>query len=248
MDFDYKELGLELTEEQAAKLTSAFSAKLESEVTGLKNKRDEFRDKLTATKDQLTQFTSQFDGLDIEAVKSIVSKAGQDEESRLIAEGKLDTVVENRIQRLRQSMDQQLAQEKERADKSAAFAGRFKDKVLADSIRSAAIKSGALPEAMDDFILRAKNTFTLNDDGDAVAVAGDGSVVYGKDGKTPLSPVEWAESLRESAPHLWPRAQGAGPTGDRGGKASLKRSEMNPVQIHEYIQKHGRQEYLKLSK
>ena len=30
------------------------------------------------------------------------------------------------------------------------------------------------------------------------------------------------ESLQETAPHLWPRAQGAGPTGDRGGKSGKK--------------------------
>ncbi|PGP57105.1 hypothetical protein CN998_32605, partial [Bacillus cereus] len=88
------------------------------------------------------------------------------------------------------------------------FASKFRDKVLGDSIRSAAIKAGALPEAADDLILRAKGQFTLNEEGEAIAVDKEGQAILGKDGKTPLTPLEWAESLRESAPHLWPRASG----------------------------------------
>lgn len=68
-----------------------------------------------------------------------------------------------------------------------------------DAIRSAALKAGALPEASDDLILRAKGTFQLNDEGEAVAVDANGDVLFGKDGKTPLTPVEWAESLKETA-------------------------------------------------
>ncbi len=96
-------------------------------------------------------------------------------------------------------------------------------------------------------ILRARSVFQLSEDGQAVAMA-DGEIVYGKDGKTPLSPLEWAEGLRESAPHLWPRAQGAGAVGDKGGKGGKKRSEMSPAEIAAYVKDHGREAYLKLPK
>jgi len=102
--------------------------------------------------------------------------------------------------------------------------------VLADSIRAAAIKAGALPEAAEDIILRARGTFKLSEDGEPIATDRDGQVIYGKDGRTPLSPHEWAESLRETATHLWPRAQGAGPTGDQGGKATQKFSDMTETE------------------
>ncbi|MBL1494686.1 hypothetical protein ELD59_30265, partial [Klebsiella pneumoniae] len=106
---------------------------------------------------------------------------------------------------------------------------KFRDRVLGDAIRSAALKAGALPEASDDLILRAKGTFQLNDEGEAVAVDANGDVLFGKDGKTPLTPVEWAESLKETAPHLFPRAEGSGAGGHKpaGGGGSLKRSEMS---------------------
>jgi len=203
----------------------AIAAAVEAATAGLKNKNTELLGSLKNTKTELEGFKTQFEGLDINAVKGLLAKVGQDEETKLIAEGKLDEVITRRTERLRGDYDKQLAAEKARADKAEAFAAKYSDKVLADSIRAAAIKAGALPEAAEDIILRAKGTFKLSDDGEAIATDRDGEVIYGKDGKTPLSPLEWAESLRETATHLWPRAQGAGQTGDNGGKATKKWGE-----------------------
>jgi len=204
---------------------TAIAAAVDAATLGLKNKNTELLGSLRTTKSELDGFKTQFEGLDIDAVKGLLNKVGQDEETRLLAEGKLDEVISKRTERLRTDYDKQLAAEKSRADKAEAFAAKYSDKVLADSIRAAAIKAGALPEAAEDIILRARGTFKLSEDGEAIATDRDGEVVYGKDGKTPLSPLEWAESLRETATHLWPRAQGAGQTGDNGGKATKKWGE-----------------------
>lgn len=234
MPFEFDAAALGLDDEKAAALKEALSGQvqeyLDKEVSGLKSKNQELLGSLKSTKTELDGLKGQFEGLDIEAVKGLLKRANQDEETRLIAEGKLDEVVTKRTERLRNDMEKQLKAEQERADKAEAFAKRFSDKVLADSIRAAALKAGALPEASEDIILRARGTFTLNENGEAVAVDADGQVIYGKDGKTPLNPLEWAESLREAAPHLWPRAQGAGPTGDNGGKATKKWGDYNEVE------------------
>lgn len=247
MELDFQSLGIELSDEQKQSVTAKLNEAFEAQTSGLRGKTQELLGKLNASKTELSEFKSQFEGFDIDAVKSLVAKAGQDEETKLIAEGKLDEVINRRNERFRADVDKQLSAANERAAKAEAFAKRFESKVLADNIRAAVIKAGALPEAAEDFILRAQGTFALNDDGDAVATK-DGEVILGKDGKTPLSPLEWAESLRETAPHLWPRAAGAGQTGDRGGKASLKRSEMSPAEVREFQQKNGMQAYLKLPK
>lgn len=250
-DLDLAGLGLDLPEDKVAALKEALAAKgqdaIDKAVSGLKTKNQELLGSVKTAKGELDQFKAQLDGLDLDAVKGLLSKADQDEETRLIAEGKLDEVVSRRTERLRADQDKKLLAEKERADKAEAFAARFKDKVLADSIREASAKAGALPEAAEDMILRARSVFQLSEDGQAVAMA-DGEIVYGKDGKTPLSPLEWAEGLRESAPHLWPRAQGAGAVGDKGGKGGKKRSEMSPAEIAAYVKDHGREAYLKLPK
>lgn len=251
-DLDLAELGLELPEEKAAALKEALATRaqgvVEKEVTGLKNKNAELLGLNKTIKSELEQFKGQFDGLDVDAVKGLLQKVSQDEEASLIAQGKIDEVVSKRTERLRGDYDKQLQAERARAEKAEAFANRFRDKVLADSIREAAQKAGALPEASDDIILRARNTFQLNEDGQPVAVDADGEVIYGKDGKTPLTPLEWAESLREAAPHLWPRAVGAGPTGDKGAKGAKKRSDMSPEEMAAFIKEHGQAAYLKLPK
>lgn len=229
-------------------IKAAIATAVETSVSGLKTKNTELLGKLKDTTGRLTQFESQFEGLNIDAVKGLLAKAGQDEETKLLTEGKIDEVFGKRTERLRGDFEKQLAGEKARADKSDAFASKFRDKVLGDSIRAAAIKAGALPEATDDLILRAKGQFSLNEEGEAVAVDKDGQAILGKDGKTPLSPLEWAESLRESAPHLWPRASGTNAPGGGGGNAALKRSEMSSVQKREFLTKNGQDAYLKLPK
>ncbi|MFK3941865.1 hypothetical protein ACI2KC_09285 [Pseudomonas monteilii] len=233
-DFDPAAHGLTLDETQTAALKAALGGEvqkfLDGEVSGLKSKNTELIGSNKTIKTELDKLKGQFEGLDIEAVKGLLTKAGQDEETKLIAEGKLDEVVSRRTERLRGDLDKQIKAANERAEKAEAFAAKYSDKVLADSIRAAAIKAGALPEAAEDIILRARGTFKLSEDGEPIATDRDGQVIYGKDGRTPLSPHEWAESLRETATHLWPRAQGAGPTGDQGGKATQKFSEMTETE------------------
>ncbi len=228
-EFDPAAAGLTLDATQTAALQAALGGSvqeyLDKEVSGLKSKNTELLGSNRTIKTELDKLKGQFEGLDIDAVKGLLVKVGQDEETKLIAEGKLDEVITRRTERLRGDYDKQLAAEKGRADKAEAFAAKYSDKVLADSIRAAALKAGALPEAAEDIILRARGTFKLSEDGEAIATNRDGEVIYSKDGSTPLSPLEWAESLRETATHLWPRAQGAGQTGDNGGKATKKWGE-----------------------
>lgn len=217
-----------------------------SEVTGLKNKNSELLGTIKQQKDNL----SRFEGIDPDAVRGIIQRFSDDEEAKLIAAGKVDEVLDKRTERMRADVDKQIKAANERADKAEAFSSKFRDRVLGDAIRGAAAKAGALAEASDDLILRAKGAFQLNDEGEAVAVDANGDVLFGKDGKTPLTPLEWAESLKETAPHLFPRAEGTGAGGHKqgGGGGSLKRSEMTSTDKAAYIRKHGQQAFLQLPK
>lgn len=214
-------------------------------VNGLKSKNAELLGTIKQQKENL----SRFDGIDPDAVRGILQRFSDDEEAKLIAEGKIDEVLNKRTERMRADVDKQIAAANERADKAEAFSGKFRDRVLGDAIRGAALKAGALAGAADDIILRARGTFTLNDDGEAVAVDGEGNPVLGKDGKTPLAPAEWIESLKETAPHLFTPAVGTGAGGHKsGGGGTLKRSEMTSQQKTDYIRKHGQQAFLRLPK
>jgi hypothetical protein len=211
---------------------------------GLKNKNTELLGKQKVLSEKLKQF----EGIDPEAVRTILQRFSDDEEAKLISAGKIDEVLSKRTERFRNEFDKKLKAEQERADSAQKKAEKYSGIVLSNKMTSAALKAGALPEALEDISLRAKGMFILSDDGEAVAIGQDGEPLLGKDGKTPLTPQEWVESLKDNAPHLFPRAEGTGSGGHKSGGANLVRSKMTSTEKHNYIQKHGQQAYLKLPK
>jgi len=233
--------GVEITPE----IQAIIDQQVADQVSGLKNKNNSLIGSEKALKEKLAAF----EGIDPVAVRSILQRFSNDEEAKLISEGKIDEVLTKRTDRMRGDFDTKLKAANERADKAEGISKRYCDRVLGDSIRSAALKAGALPGATDDFIFRSKGMFTLGEDGEAVAVDKDGNVMLGKDGKSPLSPLEWAESLKEVAPHLWAAAAGTGAGEHKnGGTGALDRAKMTQTQKNEYIRTNGRESYLRLPK
>ena len=94
-----------------------------------------------------------------------------------------------------------------------------------------------MQHAVEDALFRARTLFTLDGDGNAVQVK-DGQVVIGKDSKTPYSPAEWLEGMKESAPHWFPAGgSGGGAPGGKGpggsGAKTMKRADfdsLNPLE------------------
>lgn len=198
---------------------------VETQVTGLKTKNGE----LIAKEKQLKADLAKFEGIDPEAVRAILQRFADDEEAGLIKAGKLDEVLAKRTDRLKADMQKQLDAKDQAAAKLKAKADRLADRALAEAIMKASTKAGALPEALEDMVLRAKGAgWTIDDEGNPVARNGE-DVVFGKDGKTPLTPDEWAASLRESAPHLWPKAAGSGAQGTNNpAKGGIDYSKLSP--------------------
>ena len=92
-------------------------------------------------------------------------------------------------------------------------------------VRAAATKVGALPSAIDDVVGRANGLFTIVND--KVVIQKDGQTVYGSDGVTPLSAVEWAKNLSKDAPHLFSQNQGGGTQGGNSFGGNKDRSKMS---------------------
>lgn len=217
---------------------------VEQHVSGLKAKNNELLGKNKTLSDELTNFKGQFEGLDIGAVKGLLQKAGQDEETKLLAEGKIDEVFGKRTERLKAEHQKLFDAEKSRADKAEAYANKFKQSVVRGQIAQAFSAAQGLSEATDDITALALSQFSLDENGNAVAIDANGDVIIGKDGKTPLTPKEWVESIRESKPYFFPKPNGAGGQGgnNSGSKNTIKRSEfdaMNPTEKANYIRKGG---------
>ncbi|MDN8318948.1 hypothetical protein QZK38_18300, partial [Acinetobacter baumannii] len=172
---------------------------------GLKTALQSERDAAKNAKLELQKLQKQFEGIDPEIVKKVFAQIDQDEEAKLIAEGKVNEVIQKRTEKMREEHEKLLKAEKERADKAEAYAQKFKQSVIQSQIVQAAIELEALPEATPDIAFLAQSKFALDENGKAVAVDENGEVVIGKDGQTPMTPKEWVESLREQKPYYWPK-------------------------------------------
>ena len=200
-------------------IQAAIAAAVEAQVQGLKAKNDELLGKLTKTKGEFDGLKSQFADVDLEQYRSFKAKLQEDETTKLIAEGKIDEVLNQRVQALKQDYEGKLSQTAQQAD-------FFKSKVLNGYIATAAAQAGVDKSAIDLVSLLAQQEgVRLDERGNPVIVDSEGNVRYSKDGNTPLSLNDWLNGLQESKPLLWGQPQGAGSRGGQGGQADKKPSD-----------------------
>lgn len=172
-----------------------------------------------ALETQLAELAETWKGLDPQAVKTIMARLETDEEAKLLAEGKMDEVLSRRTERLKADHGRQVAAlEAKLADgeKHLDAARDTVKKLTVDGrLRQAAAELKLVPSAIDDALYRAMHVFSLDDDGNLRAEE-NGATVFGKDGKSPITPAEWLGDMREKAPHWFPTSTGAGATGGHG--------------------------------
>ncbi|MFH3942290.1 hypothetical protein ACJBLD_17040 [Acinetobacter nosocomialis] len=209
-------------------IKAAIQAAVDEAVKGLKDKNAELIKDKKELKDELGSLKSRVDGLDLDAIKVLLDKSNQDEESKLIAEGKIEEVIQKRTEKMREEHEKLLKAEKERADKAETYANKFRQSVIQGQIVQAAVEMGALSEATADIAFLAQSQFSLDENGKAVAIDANGEVVIGKDGSNPVTPKEWVEGLRENKPYFWPKANGSGSPGS--GTSIKKWSDYTEVE------------------
>ncbi|OTG79068.1 hypothetical protein B9T31_17365 [Acinetobacter sp. ANC 4558] len=207
---------------------AAIQKAVDEQVQGLKTKNNELTQTNKDLKTELTGIKSQLEGVDLTAVKELLAKAGQDEETKLIAEGKIDEVIQKRTEKMRQDHEKQMTALTDKAAKAEAYANQFKQSVVKGQIAQAFSGIGGLAEATDDVTALALSQFALDEQGNAVMVGADGLPVIGKDGDTPLSPKEWVETLKENKPYFFPRPNGSGAPGS--GTATKKWSDYSEAE------------------
>lgn len=195
------------------------------DVSGLKSALERQKADAKLYKKKAKDLESRISGLDLDMAERLVSQAESEAEKRLLAEGKLDEVVAQRVERYIKAKDGEIE----------ARDGRIKslsDKALESALMSAASKAGVHRHAIDDVLLRAKTIFTLDDNGEPVQLGADGSPVLGKDGKSNFSPSEWIGGMVEKAPHWFPASSsGTGFDDNQGGHngKTKTRAEFDPM-------------------
>lgn len=202
----------DLTEDKSNDDVQALIAQaVAKEVEGLQRKNQELIGKLK----EAQGFKSQFDGVDIESVKTLAQKLKQDEELQLLANGKHEELFERKVEPLKQKYESELAEYKAKLAKRDAA-------TLNGGLLANITASGVDPQAVEGVLAIAKGKFNALDENlNPVAKDENGEVIYGSSGK-PLTPQEWLNQLRESNPFYWGQVQGSGAKGNQGGGQGQK--------------------------
>ena len=201
-------------------------AEVEALTQGLQKKNQE----LIGDKKGLRDKLAVYDGIDPERAKSMFKQVEDEEERKLLEDGKVDAVFEKRTSALRNNFQKQLQDRDTRLTASEQRANKLSQLAVNGALSSAATTAGALPESLEALQAMAKGVFVTNDDGAVLALDADGDVVYGKDPTQPLTVAEWLEEKKGRMPHLFNQPKGIGalsnqkysgkPSGDVGGSKS----------------------------
>lgn len=126
-------------------------AAVDKEVAGLRNKNHELLGKLKRQQEMLKPW----EGLDPDKVRGLVQKMSEDEETRLIAEGKVDEVVQRRVQdyvqrhntKMEEVEEQFLATQKEAEHWKTLYNNSIVKNHIATSVKG--LEDGSLPVVQD---------------------------------------------------------------------------------------------------
>ena len=205
-----------------ADLRAKLIAEHEENVKGLKTNNEALLGEKKAIMDKLTLFA---DIDDPKAALEALKFVKENEQARLIQEGKFDEVIEKRVSAVRQEAKQQI---EELANKlgmtvkeAEEFRGKYRTKIVDDSLRQAAIEAGVRPEALEDILLQGRMEFSVAEDNETVdARDAKGNLRKTEDGIV-LTPKVWLEQLKSRKPYLWPGSESAGFTGKKSSDSDV---------------------------
>lgn len=191
------------------------------------SKLNEFRDNninLMKTNEEmeskLKQFAA-FEGIDPDAAREAMEELQKQRDQKMISEGKLEELLTQRTEKMRSDYDGKLdsyAQQMEKLQqRGAMFEDKYKTTVIDAQIQQAVSEVASVrPGAMTDVLSRARGIWNIDEDGNLVPTR-DGKVIYGTDGKDPISMNEYAQGLYHEANYLFEPNSGGNASGNRDG-------------------------------
>jgi hypothetical protein len=198
------------------------------DVTGLKTALESERAIAKAEAKAKKELEARFNGVDPDKYKEFLAKAEKAEEEKMILEGKQEELANKKLELRDAEWKKQIALKDAELESINSKVASLKEKALSEQIRSG-INGAFHAMANDDAVLVAMTMFKLDDNGNAVMYDSDGSIVIGKDGKTPFSPKEWANSdaLKDTKSHWFAASMGgtgAQQTSGSGNGKTMSRS------------------------
>lgn len=197
-------------------IQAKIDAAIEEATSGLKSKNQELLESLNTTKKNLKNW----EGLDPQEVRGMMDRISQDDELRLLSEGKHEEAWAKRLDKVSATHQAQLEQVNSQAEefktKAQQLEERVRDLVIDKEVMGRFIAEKGKEAATQDVVLRAKAAFKI-EDGTPIARDENGEIIRGANG--PITVDEWVSALKQSASHLFQGSQGAGAEGASGTTA-----------------------------
>lgn len=209
-------------------IKAAVTPAIEEATTGLKAKNAELLDEKKKEKqkaDDLAKKLEAFGDLDAGKVAELIKKLGDDEEAKLLKDGKLDEVIAKRTERIIGKFDKAAkdAEDKAKAsdEKATKYESAWKSERLDNQIarKVSGLADGALPKVQRD----AREFFDVNEEGEVVTKEG---APLGPGGK-PLTLDNYGDYLLDTSPFYFPPSGGAGGQGGQGRKGKTQVIDAN---------------------
>lgn len=195
----------------AAALETATQARIDKAVleatNGLSTKNTELLGKIKTANER----TKLFEGLDPVELAAQKARLDSNDDAKLFAEGKGNTVIEKYTERMRAGHIDALAAKDLEIVEANKRTDAYRGSVLDNQIR--AVTGGLHKGAVEDALLHARNIFSLDAKGIAVQLDAEGRAVLGKDGSTPFSLAEWIDLQKEVKQHWFPMQTSGSNTG-----------------------------------
>lgn len=202
-------VSVEDLQKQLAAVTDSL-AKIEAKKSELLNENKSLKESM-----------KNWEGLDPAQIRNLVEKVNGDEELKLITEGKYEDVIRKRTEKVEAGYKAQLNTANTELEKYKTEYERASStikKLLVDTaVTTEFVKLKGVESAVPDVVFRAQQVWNI-ENGEPVPRDREGQIMQGKNGVMTMP--EWIESLRQTAPHLFPESTGAGATGNNGQNAS----------------------------
>lgn len=218
-------------------LEAKIKAAVEEATAGLRKNRD---DVIGEKRDLKKKFDEQNDvivalgGEDgIKRLKTMMETLQKDELGTLLSEGKTEEWFDKRMANREKDHKSQLKTLQEKLDEVVRerddAVGSKRKLVLETEVMSACAETGVTETAYED--VKAAAGFLFKNDAEHGLCIRDkeGTVVYGKDGKTPLTPLEWLGMQKENKRHWWPPSKGADASSSHGGRTTPGEIDLSEV-------------------
>lgn len=201
-----------------------------------KAKLKEFRDNNIKLMKELETLQNQLKSIgDPAKIEEMKKKIQLIEDKQMIEAGKLDELVAQKVERMKQDYENQITALKDAVDKKQTELEKKTTQlssVLIDSEITRAVTAAGVPRkgALDDLIARGRRVWHLDEDGKPIPKDGD-KILYGKDGKAAMTFDEWAAVQKEVAPYLFEATSGSNAHGDKGKGGTTTTETLSKIPV-----------------